>query len=405
MTNVSVQKKLFKRVSIPVLVCCIALLGVIAVLRIWRYFPINPGVDFLSHPAWSPDGKLIAFECTFLSKADIDYRAPDSYQHLQQARQDICLSNVDGSNFQRITNSRFMYYPSWSPSGNFLAWMNNYDNIIVWDYRTAQSKQYHSNRPLYGSSFDNWDYLDWSVDENTLFLQGSGVALNIQTGEFFYPPEPENKVAVCCNTWSSDGKYFAAIENHTGTIENYTLRVYQQQKLVFESVQAAVLGRLSWSQDNTTLAWVGLPLNWASDPKHINDGYSLFLTYVPTSETVSVPVLFDGAAIIWSPTWVRDNKKVAFASWDKIYWLDIKRSYSPFSIIVQKDGSINAKDIFSADPLTWSPDEQLVAYITSERSIKIETIHGNITTPIITDQINRLTPLELFQVLVMLFGR
>lgn len=394
MTNLSEQKKLSKRVLIPVFFCCLCLLGVI----VWRYYPIMPGVDFLSHPAWSPDGKLIAFECAFLTKADIDYRPLDSYGPLYQARQDICLSNVDGSKFQRITNSRFMYYPTWSPSGDLLAWMNEYDNVVVRDYRAGQSKQYHSAyRWLFGSFFENWDYLDWSVDENTIFLQGSGVTLNLQTGEFSNLPEPENKVPGCCHTWSSDGKYLAVIENNTKTIENYKLRVYQQQKLIFESAQAAVLGRLSWSQDNTTLAWVGLPLNWASD--NILVGSSLFLTYVPTGETVSVPVQFDGAQIIDVPTWVSDDKKVAFASHDKIYWLDIKRSYSPFSITILKQGFINTKDIFFRDPLSWSPDGQLVAYITSDGIIKIATIQGNITTPITT------TPFELLQVLVMSFRK
>jgi Tol biopolymer transport system component len=67
------------------------------------------GVDGASHPAWSPDGRRIAFECFF---------APASY--------DLCVVNKDGTGLtvlrsadlsQRETDS----WPAWSPDGRSIA--------------------------------------------------------------------------------------------------------------------------------------------------------------------------------------------------------------------------------------------------------------------------------------------
>jgi TolB protein len=66
------------------------------------------GVDGASHPAWSPDGLRIAFECFF---------APASY--------DICVVNKDGTGLVRflITDSpgQIASWPAWSPDGRSIA--------------------------------------------------------------------------------------------------------------------------------------------------------------------------------------------------------------------------------------------------------------------------------------------
>jgi hypothetical protein len=179
------------------------------------------------------------------------------------------------------------------------------------------------------------------------------------------------------------------------------IRVYQQHKVVFEGEQPALFD-LSWSADSTTLAWVGMPSNWSSNPGSEN---SLLLTNVPTGETVSVPIQFEGPHHINGPTWVRGDTRLGFASLDKIYWLDTKRSYLPFSVYIQNIGSINIKEVYGVPPLTWSPDGQLAAYITSDGNMKIVDIKGNTTLPIITDSMDHLTPFDLIRVLFMSFSR
>ncbi len=66
------------------------------------------GVDGANHPAWSPDGLRIAFECFF---------AP--------ASNDICVVNKDGTGLVRlsITDSpgQIASWPAWSPDGRAIA--------------------------------------------------------------------------------------------------------------------------------------------------------------------------------------------------------------------------------------------------------------------------------------------
>jgi hypothetical protein len=66
------------------------------------------GVDGASHPAWSPDGLRIAFECSF---------APASH--------DICVVNKDGTGLVRlwITDQpgQWASWPAWSPDGRSIA--------------------------------------------------------------------------------------------------------------------------------------------------------------------------------------------------------------------------------------------------------------------------------------------
>ena len=67
------------------------------------------GVDGASHPAWSPDGRRIAFGCFF---------APASY--------DVCVVNKDGTGLMVLMRADLSYreidfWPAWSPDGRSIA--------------------------------------------------------------------------------------------------------------------------------------------------------------------------------------------------------------------------------------------------------------------------------------------
>jgi Tol biopolymer transport system component len=66
-----------------------------------------PGVYAVRNPAWSPDSKSIAFQCTM------------SYGDLE-----ICVINRDGTGFKRLTTNRDTDdSPAWSPDGSTIAFM------------------------------------------------------------------------------------------------------------------------------------------------------------------------------------------------------------------------------------------------------------------------------------------
>lgn len=66
-----------------------------------------PGVFAVRNPAWSPDSRSIAFQCTM------------SYGDLE-----ICVINRDGTGFKRLTTNRDTDdSPAWSPDGSMIAFM------------------------------------------------------------------------------------------------------------------------------------------------------------------------------------------------------------------------------------------------------------------------------------------
>jgi len=70
-----------------------------------------------SFPAWSPDGKRIAF---------------DSYRDGQQR---IYVMNPDGTGVTRLTNGRLDHKPAWSPDGKRIAFTSfrdgNYEIYVM----------------------------------------------------------------------------------------------------------------------------------------------------------------------------------------------------------------------------------------------------------------------------------
>lgn len=70
------------------------------------------GVGDIQSPAWSPNGKLLAFGCAVVS-----------------SWRDICVVNADGSGFLRLTSDPWLdSSPTWSADGTRLAFSTNRDD-------------------------------------------------------------------------------------------------------------------------------------------------------------------------------------------------------------------------------------------------------------------------------------
>ncbi|MCK5243397.1 PD40 domain-containing protein [bacterium] len=75
-------------------------------------FPVSHRVG---SPAWSTDGKQVAFTVSLFEKVD------------------IWIINLDGSNLKRLTNDGFSNSPAWSPGGNKLAFSSGRQDPYHWE--------------------------------------------------------------------------------------------------------------------------------------------------------------------------------------------------------------------------------------------------------------------------------
>jgi hypothetical protein len=387
-----------RRILLAILIFFLICISLLIAFRIAWYFPINPAADGFSNPDFSPDGKLIAFECIYKVKEDIATLGRDGYSS-DDIRKDICISNIDGSEYQRITTSRFMNFPTWSPSGKSLAWIGQRNSIYIRDTQSGKISHYRSNDKFNADFFGDCVYITWSSDESRVFLEGIGIIFNIPTESFIKMPSSIETKYISCPTLSTDGRYLAGIEMNDDSGLNFILRVYENGKLVFENNEHPDITRMSWSEDNTSLIWAAYPRNLFSRNSVIEE--SLYIANIPSGITQKIPITYDDYITINNPQFSDNDQRLSFGSFEDIYWVDIELTDSPFSTINKGQHKIKSKGLFFPYSVSWSPDGKLVAYTTEKSLIQIFNLTGQ--SYILADmyQTSWRTPIDLLQVLVM----
>ena len=254
-------------------------------------------------PAWSPDGKKIAFK-----SAHADYVGQSTFL----SDENIDVMNIDGSGVERLAHAvptSSLTGPEWSPDGRKIAFSTN---------RFGHWGIYVMNAD--GSGVER---LTYSVYEKNLAQQA---------GAWYHRYHHGNPA------WSPDGKKIAFTSSGDGEIFVMNADGSGVMRLTYFDADAL---SLTWSPDGQKIAFSSYRDGWNNRAIYSADGSGVVrLTYSGGSD--------------YAPAWSPDGRKIAFSSDrdgdDEIYAMNA-------------DGSdVERLTYFGGRSPAWSPDGRWIAF-------------------------------------------
>lgn len=300
---------------------------------------------------WAPDNKQVVFVCyrrqsTMTSLADKylgPYTGTQNYKY-----QEICTSNIYGSNRKQLTDNDYRDYgPSWSPDGINIAFVSNVDNS---DQSTIYiMKSDGTNlRKLTESPTDNIK-LNWSPDGHAIsFIQGNfGGNLNLSTLDSGQTISLSENIGVLSYDWSPDGEYL--VFDGGGALS---------QEIFIVDLEKNIITQMTGNNE------LDSEPRWSPDGGYIiyNSGGQAIVQNVETREQMSIPQEFDA---VWSVSWSPNGKFISLVSGrgheQVLYILDsetktIHHSFSNFQIINIPHWSPNSQYLLFERLEDWNED-------------------------------------------------
>ena len=205
-------------------------------------------------PAWSPDGKKIAFH---------------EYDPAKEVGEGIFVMDADGSNIKQLTNGPDDYGPAWSPDGKRIAFSRE-----IWEKKGDQ----------------------WNIKSGAIYLMDSdGANLNKIIDKPSHDPD-----------WSPDGKKIAFYLNLNPFNQLNQVWVMDSdggnQRMLYDWGMSP-----SWSPDGKRIAFWGQRDAW--------NAFKSADIYVMNSDGTNVKMLtVPGPEDDMYPDWSPDGKKIVFSS-------------------------------------------------------------------------------------------
>jgi TolB protein len=243
----------------------------------------SPGDD--RDPAWSPDGKYIAFT------SDRD------------GNTEIYIMNADGTNQTRVTNSpENEHHPQWSPDGMSIIFSRTLEDKTS-DLFVINTDGSGITR-LTSTAKVNEAYPNWSPDGTKILFSAFG---GDQNGIFIMDPDGSNVHLIMAGPlhypkWSPDGKYIAFDGEPGGnSFSIYIMKAdgSDLQKIAEHPAQGGHNKSPSWSPD-------GLQLVYSSTDRNPKPGVDIFVINIDGSGETALThgktdLLNGGFDPNWSP--------------------------------------------------------------------------------------------------------
>lgn len=293
-------------------------------------------------PAWSPDGKKIAFLST-----------RKEYDENTQ----VYLIPIDGGEAKQLTKSQTSVRGfQWSPDGKWIAY-------TATDLKTEEEKKEEETGK-------DWQVVDRDFKHHRLWV------LEVATGKSYQVNTTD--LTVWDFEWSPDGKQFVIVASATPRTDDYYMfkRLYTvsvkggEPKLLCKT--GGKIGTVKWSPNGKTVAFLA-----GVDSSDASTG-SIFVVPAQGGEAKNITVGFSGTAT--GLDWV-DNRTIAFTA--------IEGTKTTLSLIPAEGGEI--KRFISQGPVfsrvSFAKDGKQFACAASTASHPSEVFVGTLKAK----RLNRLT--------------
>ncbi len=297
-------------------------------------YPIGiPKLDGQYDPTWSPDGRFVAFKCSYsypFDGFDITVPVSENMDIGQEGTGDICLVDIETWKLKRITYEGGAYHPVWSADGHRL----------IWKHYTGELMEYNLQTEVITESSN---YAEYAKRDNEQSFELSKSTL----------PSPNQQYLVRL-TKVQGGYDFVVSENDKEIYDSYFL-IYPDP--VWSPDNTMLVVRRSRDDDKQEVTFINLLTKEEFSVQF--DLLIRFMSWSPDGKEVVVQT----SEIGLSPEMVSPPKDVL-----EILSFEINENTFSYSVVEQKSyvlqGMVHSNMI-------WSPDGKYIAYSSNEPKKKL----------------------------------